>query len=207
MSGRRERLRAEMFATLRRVGAEELRRVGAAQLSLREVAERAGISPAGLYRYVDGRDELLELLIADSFDDLAAAIGDAIGEDDGDDLRRIRGLVDGYRAWALAEPERFALILGSPVVGFDASDEGPTRPAAQRFGEAMLRAFLDAHRRGVVTAPTERAVMARVVRGWAAIHGLVILELDRQLDWTGLDLAELARAEADALASDLGLLA
>jgi AcrR family transcriptional regulator len=205
VSGRRERLRAEMFETLRRVGADELRRVGAAQLSLREVADRAGISPAGLYRYVDGRDELLELLIADAFDDLAAAIHRAIGEDDGDDLRRVRALVDGYRAWALAEPERFALILGSPVVGFQASDEGPTRPAAQRFGEAMFRTFRDARDRGAVDDRPEDEVLARVVRGWAAIHGLVILELDEQLDWTGLDLAALARTEADALAADLGL--
>ena len=206
MTGRRARLRREMFETLRRVGAGELRRVGAAQLSLREVAERAGISPAGLYRYVDGRDALLELLIADAFDDLSGAIRDAIGDDDGDDLRRVRALVEGYRAWALAEPERFALILGSPVLGFQASDAGPTRPAAQRFGDAMFQAFHDARRRGALSAQSERDAMARVVRGWAAIHGLVILELDHQLDWTGLDLAELARIEADALATDLGLL-
>lgn len=205
MSGRRERLRAEMLETLRRVGADELRRVGAAQLSLREVADRAGISPAGMYRYVEGRDELLELLIADAFDDLGEAIRAAIGDDDGDDLRRIRALVDAYRAWALAEPERFALILGSPVVGFAASDAGPTRPAAQRFGDAMFRPFVDARRRGAGTAMPEHEAMARVVRGWAAIHGLVILELDDQLGWTGLDLAELARAEADSLAADLGL--
>ena len=205
MTGRRERLRAEMLDTLRRVGAEELRRVGAAQLSLREVADRAGISPAGMYRYVDGRDELLELLIADAFDDLAAAIREAIGADDGDDIRRIRALVDGYRAWARAEPERFALILGSPVVGFDASDTGPTRPAAQRFGDAMFEPFLDARRRGVGVSLPERDAMARIVRGWGAIHGLVILELDDQLGWTGLDIAELVRAEADDLSSDLGL--
>ena len=118
-----------MLDTLRRVGADEVRRVGAAELSLREVAVRAGISPAGMYRYVDSRDELLELLITDAFDDLAEAIRDAIGDDDGDDVRRVRALVDAYRAWALAEPQRFALILGSPVVGFHASDEGPTRPA------------------------------------------------------------------------------
>lgn len=199
-----------MFDALRRAGADELRRVGAAQLSLREVADRAGISPAGMYRYVDGRDELLELLIADAFDDLAAAIGAAVGEDGvdtGDDLGRIRALVRAYRAWALVEPERFALILGSPVVGFEASGEGPTRPAARRFGEVMLRPFVDAFRRGALTTPTEQQMLARVVRGWAALHGLVILELDRQLDWTGLDLAELVDAEADALAADLGLLA
>jgi AcrR family transcriptional regulator len=205
MTGRRERLRAEMFETLRQVGADELRRVGAAQLSLREVADRAGISPAGLYRYVDGRDQLLELLIADAFGDFAAAIRQAIGDDDGDDARRVRALVDGYRAWALAEPERFALILGSPVVGFHSSDEGPTRPAAQQFGEAMFQPFRDAQARGAMGDLSEREVLARVIRGWAAIHGLVILELDDQLDWTGLAVADLARAEADALASNLGL--
>jgi AcrR family transcriptional regulator len=195
-----------MFDTLRRVGADEIRRVGAAQLSLREVADRAGISPAGLYRYVDGRDQLLELLIADAFDDLAAAIRQAIGEDDGDDLRRVRSLVAGYREWALAEPERFALILGSPVVGFHASDDGPTRLAAQRFGDAMMHPFRDAQARGAMGDRPDGEVLARVVRGWAAIHGLVILELDDQLDWTDLDLTELARVEAEALASDLGML-
>jgi AcrR family transcriptional regulator len=206
MSDRRAQLRAEMLETLRRVGADELRRVGAAQLSLREVAERAGISPAGMYRYVDGRDELLELLIADAFDDLAAAIRHATGDDDGDDVRRIRALVDGYRSWALAEPQRFALILGSPVVGFRASDDGPTRPAARRFGDAMLRPFRDARRRAPNPAVPEREAMARIVRGWAAIHGLVILELDDQLEWTGLDLVELTCAEADSLVADLGLM-
>jgi hypothetical protein len=44
-----------------------------------------------------------------------------------------------------------------------------------------------------------------VVRGWAAIHDLVILELDDQLDGTGLDVGELARTEADTLATDLGV--
>ena len=47
--------------------------------------------------------------------------------------------------------------------------------------------------------------MARIVRGWGAIHGLVILDLDDQLGWTGLDIAELVHAEADSLAADLGV--
>jgi AcrR family transcriptional regulator len=205
VSGRRERLREEMFDTLRKVGASEVRRVGAAQVSLRAVAERAGISPAGLYRYVDGREELLELLIADAFDDLTAAIRAAIGEAAGDDVERVHALAAAYRVWALAEPERFALILGSPVVGFASSEAGPTRPAARRFGEAMLQTFVDARRRDAMSDLDNRAELARVMRAWGAIHGLVVLELDHQLEWTGLDPVELLAAEVDALVADLGL--
>ena len=59
MEGRRARLRAELMGKIKAAGLKELRRTGAAGLSLREVAKTAGISPSGMYRYVDGRDGLL----------------------------------------------------------------------------------------------------------------------------------------------------
>jgi hypothetical protein len=43
-------------------------------------AKAAGISPSGLYRYVDGRDGLLELLISDGFETFGSAI-EAAGDD------------------------------------------------------------------------------------------------------------------------------
>lgn len=210
-----------MLDTIRRVGADEVRRVGAAELSLREVAERAGISPAGLYRYVDGRDGLLELLIADGFDELSAVIRAAIADAGPGDRDRLWALVSSYRQWALAQPARFALILGSPLVRFEASAEGPTLPAARRFGAAMFEVFLDAFGRGTLAWPPgdplvsvpgvpgglqlPAGLLARVLRAWASLHGLVILELDDQLAWTGVDPEALLRAEADDLAESLGL--
>ncbi|MDY7105463.1 MAG: TetR/AcrR family transcriptional regulator [Actinomycetota bacterium] len=216
MAGRRERLRAEMLEAIRSAGVAELRRVGAAGLSLREVAERAGISPAGMYRYVQGREGLLELLIADAFEDLAAVVRQATGAAAvGGPVARLEALAVAYRAWALAEPARFALILGTPVVGFEASEDGPTRPAAEAFAAAMLGAFegVAAVRPegsspdGEVTGPhgLPADVMARVVRGWATIHGLVVLELDDQLAWSGVDPHALLLAEVQDLATTLNL--
>ena len=74
---------------IKAAGLKELRRTGAANLSLREVAKTAGISPSGMYRYVDGRDGLLELLISDGFENFGQAIRSAIDAADADVVARI----------------------------------------------------------------------------------------------------------------------
>lgn len=208
---------------IRTVGADELRRVGAPALSLREVADRVGISPAGMYRYVDGRDGLLELLIADAFDELAEVVRSAVAAAGPRPRDQMHAFAQAYRAWAKAEPARFSLILGTPVTGFHASETGPTRPAARRFGAAMLGVFVDAERQGGLRragrhdpvvelhdrlglpSGLRRSVLARILRGWAALHGLVVLELDEQLAWSGIDVGELLHREIEDLADDLGI--
>ena len=119
-AGRRARLRAELLAEIRTAALVELRRTGAAELSLREVARAAGISPAGLYRYVDGRDGLLELLISDGFDSFGATIRSSLEVAGDDPVDRLRAVALGYRRWALDNPEQFGLILGTPVTGIRA---------------------------------------------------------------------------------------
>jgi AcrR family transcriptional regulator len=87
--GRRARLRAQTLRDLEAATRAEIREHGPVGLSLRRVARRMGMSPAGLYRYVDSREELLTLLIARSYDDLAdhllASLGAAPARDDGED--------------------------------------------------------------------------------------------------------------------------
>jgi AcrR family transcriptional regulator len=63
--GRRERVRRETMIELKQAALEEVREQGAVGLSLRAVARRMGMSPAGLYRYVDSREELLTTLVAE----------------------------------------------------------------------------------------------------------------------------------------------
>jgi AcrR family transcriptional regulator len=87
--GRRARLRAQTLRELEEATRAEIREHGPVGLSLRRVARRMGMSPAGLYRYVDSREELLTLLIARSYDDLAdhllAALGAGPASDEGKD--------------------------------------------------------------------------------------------------------------------------
>ena len=218
MAGRRELLRESLLQSIRDAALSELRRSGPTELSLREVARLAGISPSGLYRYVEGRDGLLELLIADGFERFGSAVGAAIAAAGPRFSDQVVALAHSYRAWAKANPEQFALILGSPVIGFSPDPAGPTSVAVRRFGMPMLNVILDAAADGQLVA-TDSSVSATIVldpalqsipadmldismRSWARIHGLVILEAFGHLAWTGRDVEQLLRAEAESIASN-----
>lgn len=225
MEGRRARLRAHLFGEIRAAALDELRRTGAASLSLREVAKAAGISPSGMYRYVDGRDGLLELLISDGFESFGSAIEEAISAADDAPVAQIEAVAIAYRRWAIDNPELFGLILGTPVPGFRAGDDGPTVDSARRFGTPMIRVVAAAYAAGRSAAgggPTgppvdlsgldpavglaPAALLSAVVRGWARIHGLVTLELFGHLRWSNPDVEVLLRTEARAIATELGCL-
>jgi AcrR family transcriptional regulator len=55
-------------------------RRGYHQASIREIARAAGLSLAGLYHYVGGKDELLFLVLDRSLDTLLAALEHAVGQ-------------------------------------------------------------------------------------------------------------------------------
>ena len=65
--GIRARNRAALEQEILRVAREELRRHGAAALSLRAVAREMGMAPSALYRYIKDRDDLLTLLIVSAY--------------------------------------------------------------------------------------------------------------------------------------------
>ena len=221
MEGRRASLRAQLLMKIRAAALDELRTSGAAHLCLRKVAKAAGISPSGLYRYVDGRDGLLELLISDGFESFGQAIGEAIDAAGNDPLDRLEAMALGYRRWARANPEWFGLILGTPVPGFQARVDGPTTASVYRFGEPMVRVVADVHVAGLRSGPNAGAARIDLVnfdsavvldaplkdllaRGWARIHGLVMLETFGHLVWTDANVEELLRTEVRAIMAELG---
>lgn len=222
MEGRRASLRAQLFDSIRAAALGELRRTGAAALSLREVAKAAGISPSGLYRYVDGRDGLLELLISDGFESFGRAIEDAVAAAGDDALARLEAVAVSYRRWALDNPEQFGLILGTPVPGFQARADGPTTASVRRFAEPMIRAVADASAEGrsagsgeatttddlfpfdPVKGALPESLSGVLARGWARIHGLVSLEAFGHLVWSGADVEALLRTEVRSIAAELG---
>lgn len=200
---------------------------GAASLSLRGVARAIGMSPAGLYRYYDGRDELLTALLVDAYSDLADTIERAVAaEDDRKHRRQFLAGVKAYRRWALTYPNRFLLIFGTPVPGYKAPDGGPTVQANQRMGFAFMGVAARAYSAGKLrdfdiqreptSAEREIAVklddlavafpppLVQVMLGaWAQWHGLVLLEVTHQLDWAYPDVDEFFDAEMTRLADRL----
>lgn len=100
---------------------------GVAGLSVREIARGLGMVSSAIYRYVSSRDDLLTLLIVDAFVDLADTVDAAIAEVEGaagaDPRARLLALGDAMCGWALAHPERWTLLYGTPVRDYAAPAE------------------------------------------------------------------------------------
>lgn len=171
MAGRREQLRTQLLASVREAARTHLQQDGPAGLSLRAVARDVGISPAGLYRYFDGRDALLTMLITDGYDDLADHLFVAQGATDqvsslprqrhvphavpadADVGDRIVATWRTYRSWSLDHPNEFHLLFGAPVTGYAAPPDGVTVAANARMAQGLVQPTLEAHLTGRLEVP------------------------------------------------------
>ncbi|MGY0235267.1 TetR/AcrR family transcriptional regulator [Longispora urticae] len=175
----RARIRAEMVDEIKRVARRHLA-VDGANLSLRAVARDLGMVSSAVYRYFASRDDLLTALILDAYN----AMGDAAERAEaavprGDLLGRWLAVADGLRGWALAHPEEYALIYGSPVPGYAApmdTVEPSTRPVVLLGG-----ILADAWRAGLL-----------VDHGDDPLPPALAAEVRRIAEFTGADVPEYA---------------
>lgn len=137
-----------------RLGREQLATVSPAELSLRAVARELGIVSSAVYRYVKDRDELLTLLIVDAYDEVGAAVEDAV-EAASRRSPRARALIacQAFRAWSLGEPSRFALLFGTPVPGYAAPADRTVEPGT-RVPAVLVALLEEAWLSGDLAAPT-----------------------------------------------------
>ena len=219
---RRERLRVATVEEIKAAALDQIASAGAQGLSMRGIARTIGMSPAGLYRYCTGLDELITELITDAYNDLADAVFSATTAlcSPRDQLRA--GML-AYRRWGLDNRNRFLLIFGTPIPGYAAPEGGPTTAANRRIGEAFFAIGAAAWREGGFEAaavnhglePAEERFAAEVAPGfpaaavraflsaWAHFHGIVTLEILHQLDWIYANPDAFYRGEVEAIADRL----
>jgi AcrR family transcriptional regulator len=200
----RERTRAEITRQVLDAARRHLATDGASSLSLRAIARELGTSSSAVYRYIASRDELLTRLIVAAYDALGAAAEAAeTGVARADLLGRWSAVCGGVRAWALANPNEYALLYGTPVPGYTAP-LATVAPAA-RVSNLLLGILADAaatgrlpaaladddvprdNRRALAPArsfvPPEvpDALLQQGLMTWAALFGTVSFELFGQL--------------------------
>jgi AcrR family transcriptional regulator len=206
---RRERARAATIEEIKQVAAQLMRDQGTTDLRFSEIAREMGMTAPALYRYFADRDELLTALIVDAYNELGDVVARARDAAPADDVwGRFYGVTEAYRSWASREPVRFALILGMPVPGYAAPEEGPTTEAARRAMRQLKSLFFDAAELGVLGRPLlgdvpdsvsqmceiERArhpdepsmapeTFQAMLHCWAALHGFASLEAHGHLGW------------------------
>lgn len=141
------------MARIVELGNTQLIEQGVAGLSVREIARGLGMVSSAIYRYVGSRDELLTLLIVDAFADLAdsvdAAVSAAGTSEGGDPRARFLALGDAMCAWAIAHPERWTLLYGTPVRDY-AAPADTTNADGTRVMQAVLHIAADAAEQGSI---------------------------------------------------------
>jgi len=203
---RRERARAATIAEIKSTALALMAETGTTDIRFTDIARIMGMTPPALYRYYADRDALLTELITDAYDDLGRTLALAREEAGTDDLGALfLAAAQAYRAWAKEHPQQFALILGMPVPGYAAPDEGPTTEAARRAMSQLSSLFTQAAARGKLRRPllcevapsVQACALAETEKGealppetfqamlhtWASLHGFVSLEAYGHLDW------------------------
>ena len=103
---------------------KQIAEFGAPTLSLRAIARELGITAPAIYNYFKRRDDLVTAII-----DAYTSLGDwqikARDEARVDDLAgRLEKSGIAYRDWALTYPQRYQLIFGTPIPGYEAPWNG-----------------------------------------------------------------------------------
>jgi AcrR family transcriptional regulator len=222
-TSRRERARAATIEEIKRTALDLMREQHTTDVRFTDIAKGMGLTPPALYRYFDSCDELLTVLITDAYDELGMRVRAAVAAaPEGDIWAAWVAAGQAYRSWAGSERERFSLILGMPVPGYVADEEGSTTEAAKRAMSQLSQLFFDAKARGLLSRPLIREVGPAMVaaafekhsemdgmldpetfqamlNAWAGLHGFACLEAYGHLDWIGqqarddLFLAQLAQ--------------
>lgn len=186
--------RERTMARIVELGNAQLRDSGVAGLSVREIARGLGMVSSAIYRYVASRDELLTLLIVDAYEDLAAAVEAALAGAGEDPRGRFLALGRAMARWALAQPERWSLLYGTPVPGY-AAPSGSTTAPGTRVTREVLAIAADAAGGAEAVGGAEAAAATSAAVGPALSPSTAAL-LERHLAEFGLeaDVATAARA-------------
>jgi AcrR family transcriptional regulator len=141
---------------------------GEAELSLRAVARRAGVSPAAPYRHYDDREALVSAVAAVGYRELAERLAAAHPSPSTPD--ELASAAVAYVQFALERPALFRIMFGQPC-DRDSDERVAATAAVSLYVRGIVeRTFPQADSEALATAV------------WALVHGLAFLHLDGKLD-------------------------
>jgi AcrR family transcriptional regulator len=201
---------------------KQIAEFGAPALSLRAIARELKITAPAIYNYFPDRDALVTALIVDAFTSFGDSQLEARDSVPINDLEgRFKAIGLAYRNWAHAYPQRYQLIFGTPIPGYEAPWEkifpSSTRSISALF--SVVESFRAAGKLNATSFPPinneykvhyERwraqvgdihplsVFVAMII--WARVHGVVSLEIQGNLPLFGKKGDALYLSELDSIA-------
>lgn len=195
---------------------------GAPALSLRAIARELKISAPAIYNYFPDRDALVTALIIDaftSFGDSQLTARDSVPVEDL--VGRFKAIGVAYRQWAHTYPQRYQLIFGTPIPGYQYPVQ-QVFPSSARSIMALFSVVESFRANGKLTVDKFPMVkkehqaefdlwktqigdvhplshfVAMVI--WSRVHGIVSLEIQGNLPPFGKKGDELYLFELESIA-------
>lgn len=173
-------------AQILEIARELFSREGIDETSMRNIAGRAGVSPAVLYRHFSDKDALLFALTEAFFDRMIAAFDGAMSTE-ADPIDRLAALMRAYISFGIDNPHEYRLTFMTALPRLRRGSEMQAFRVRARAGAAI---DMDALPRGIIcfgmleacvlaavkarrTTISDAAVLTEAV--WSAGHGLVSL--------------------------------
>lgn len=156
---------------LLRAAGELLETTGAAGLSLRQVAEQAGLSRQAPYNHFADKETLLAELVRDGFERLGQDM-EAAGGEDVAPIKRLERAGECYIAFAQGSPALFRLMFSKELV--DLSRHHEARAASSTSFGALSRIV------GALVPPQDVADISLVA--WSLVHGYATLCIEGGLE-------------------------
>ncbi|NEK56979.1 TetR/AcrR family transcriptional regulator [Geodermatophilus sabuli] len=232
---RRDRARADTVREIKQTARRVLVDQGVDGLALRAVAREMGMTAPGLYRYFSSREDLVENVVADLYDELTdvlEAVRDAA--DPATPGFQLLSVARAFRQWATTHRAEFGLLFGSSAQGVfrpdDVHGDGdrPVQLAGQRFGAVFAALVAQVHLERHFPVPAEEDIEPALqvqLRNWCAklpvalplgvvhvflscwirLYGLVCMEVFGHLRFALDDAGPMFEAELRALSLVLGV--
>jgi len=212
---------ANLQEVIKETAWKQIAEKGAPALSLRAIARELKITAPAIYNYFPDRDALVTALIIDafkSFGDSQIEARDAVPEEDS--VGRMKAIGLAYRNWAHTHPQRYQLIFGTPIPGYETPVE-EVMPYGARSLSALVGLIEQLRVTGKLNVtsfpefPEEYKVgdewkthggdvdilslsVAMII--WARVHGIVSLEIQGNIPPLGTKGDELYLYELTSIA-------
>jgi AcrR family transcriptional regulator len=225
---RRERARVQTAADIIRVAREVLVEEGAEGLALRAIARDLGLTAPALYRYFPSREDLMNHVAADIYDELAREL-QTTRKAISDPLEQLLDVARRFRRWSLAHPREFGLVFVNPIRMTSGNNPrgDPSQAAGLRFAAVFAESLATLYEQRPFPVPADDEIEPALRRqliewqkrfpidlpigallvfltGWIRIYGMVCMEVFGHLRFALKNGERMYEHEILALADLLG---
>lgn len=166
-----------------------LRKHGAQNLSLRDLARAIGVSQAAPYRHFPDKNSLLAQLATQGYRELAQVMRAALAQTSTAGASGLQAAGVGYVQFAVSHPEQYRLMFGSYRI------DKPRHAELMTAANDAYSVLLEAIREGVNSGELRNELVeALTAAAWSIVHGLASLIIDKRLDpKAGSDVTAIAQ--------------